>query len=470
MPQSDDEDTWPSWVFPDLQKFISDVTGAGFSHWDTVDATERDDQTEGRGQVIDSFRAERPDAELLRKAESYRTQFFIDNDVHPIPTSGVLLPFLCKPALCEPKLLVKRKAMDLKELCQQAELSGTSDGMFGRGLSALSLHDDDPDAEEPRTELPSESEREGPQHEEPCKEPSTPLRRVEVHFAGMTSDDSVQRVKEGTNEESPVRSSSRDKMLLDGMSHELGFSVLRELDLNSHILSSWKADRSEDDEHEIPSSSSLAKTVTIGGLEDTCLTRSHDTTSMHHNSEHTTTRNGGLKSFQSHIMGMHKDDDDEDLEDQAEKVTGTLYMCREIHPELFEQLMTVPEPCTNEVLYLQLCVRHSEAAQWSVLRSRNQALHAMDPDEHWRVEQLVGFLTSYPQKIATLTHMLEREAEKRGSVSVHHEQRCVKLWLFLEQFTHLNFLVRRRHFITPPITNVAQCDLPRRDSQDAIGK
>lgn len=435
MPPSGDEDTWL--VFPDLKKFISDVTGVGFSHWDTVDAAERADQTEGRVQVIESFRAERPDAELLRKAESYRRQFFIDRDVHPIPTSGVLLPFLCKPAPCEPKLLDTKG--DLKELCQQADLSGTSDGMFGRGLSALSLHDDDPDVEKPRTELQSESEREGPQHEEPCKEPSTPLTRLEVHFPGMTSDDSVQRVKEGTNEESPVHSSSME---------------LRELDLNSHILSSWKVDRSEDDEHEItdfPSSSSFVR-------------RRHNT--KFNNTKHTTARSGGIKS----IMGMPKDEDYEELEDQADKATGTLYTCRETHPHLFEQLMTVPGPCTNEVLYLQLCVRHCETDQWSVLRSRKQALHAMDPDEHWRVEQLVGFLTSHPQKIATLTQMLEREAEERRRLSFHQEQRCLKLWLFLEQFQHLKFLVRRRNYITPPIKNVLHCDPPRRDSQDEIGK
>jgi len=439
MPQSGDKDTWL--VFPDLKRFISDVTGVGFSHWDTVDAAERADQTEGRVQVIESFRAERPDAELLRKAESYRRQFFIDRDVHPIPTSGVLLPFLCKPAPCEPKLLDTKG--DLKEFCQQADLSGTSDGTFGRGLSALSLHDDDPGVEEPRTELQSESEREGPQH------------------------DSVQRVKEGTNEESPVHSSSMDNTLLDGMSHELGFSVLRELDLNSHILSSLKVDRSEDDEHEItdfPSSSSFAKTVTYEGLEDTCLRRRHNT--KFNNTEHTTARSGGIKS----IMGMPKDEDYEELEDQADKATGSLYTCRETHPHLFEQLMTVPGPCTNEVLYLQLCVRHCETDQWSVLRSRNQALHAMDPDEHWRVEQLVGFLTSHPQKIATLTQMLEREAEERRRLSFHQEQRCLKLWLFLEQFKHLKFLVRRRNYITPPIKNVLHCDPPRRDSQDEIGK
>uniref|UniRef100_A0A7S1F7H5 Uncharacterized protein n=1 Tax=Noctiluca scintillans TaxID=2966 RepID=A0A7S1F7H5_NOCSC len=542
------ENTWANTVFPGIQQLISNATGGV-----ATNPTPHVDQSEHGAQTIDSFRVHRPDAELLRKAEKYRQQFFTGSDLHEVPSPVVLLPFLCKPTGTEQesvgtrldkRLQAKPKApaKDLKELCQQASLSRDSDGMFGRGLLELSLEEVPPDTErlwkDPPSEQRDESEGGNPryarpehqelQHEESREAPPTSTqRRTEVQFAERTGGDGSQQVgKEGTvpqhsdgtfgrtalklnlDEVSPnattfrtdlpfesesqldepeedepqharpehqksqhdesreapptaserrptvqfagekdpqvLRSSTMDKARLDGMAREFGFSVLKDVDLTDNFFSNSDSDdtpRSEDDTFsktysQKSSSPSLGKTVPYVN---------HSTASSSHSNS---------RSIRSKInvgLTKHEDSDDDQREnDEGEKVAGALYTCRESHPHLFEALMVIPVPCTPEVMYLQMCVRYNETEQWYLGRQRNQALQAMDPDEHWRLEQLVGFLTSHPQKIKTLTRMLDIEARKRQELSSRKEEGGEKFWLFIEQFKYMNFLVRHRNFFTPP--------------------
>uniref|UniRef100_A0A7S1A439 Uncharacterized protein n=1 Tax=Noctiluca scintillans TaxID=2966 RepID=A0A7S1A439_NOCSC len=80
----------------------------------------------------------------------------------------------------------------------------------------------------------------------------------------------------------------------------------------------------------------------------------------------------------------------------------------------------------------------------------------MDPEAHWRLEQITGYLTSHAQKIAVLTELLDREdaIDRKSNVE---DDRFLKWWLFLEQFKTMKFLVRNRRLITPT--------RPRRSSQ-----
>lgn len=533
------ENTWANTVFPGIQQLISNVTGEV-----ETNPTPHADQSEHGAQTIDSFRVQRPDAELLRKAEKYRQQFFTGSDLHEVPSPVVLLPFLCKPTGIEQESVgtrlderfqakPKAPAKDLKELCQHASLSRDSDGMFGRGLLVLSLEEVPPHTERLWKELPSESkpqrdESEGGsaqyarpehqelQHEESREAPRTPTqRRTEVQFSERTGgygskqvgkeetvpqhspnakifwtdlpfeaeprldepeEDEPQHARpehqksqhdesrgapptasdrrptvqfaEAAGERDPkvLRSSAMDKARLDGMSREFGFSVLKDVDLADHFFSnsddSDDTPRSEDDTFDKTysqksSSPSLGKTETYVNLN-------HSTTSS-------TLSNARSIRSKIHLgLTKHEDsDDDQRANDEGEKVAGALYTCRESHPHLFEALMTIPVPCTPEVMYLQMCVRYNETEQWYLGRQRDHALQAMDPDEHWRLEQLVGFLTSHPQKIKTLTRMLEIEARKRQELSSRKEEPGVKFWLFVEQFKFMNFLVRHRNFFTP---------------------
>jgi len=149
------------------------------------------------------------------------------------------------------------------------------------------------------------------------------------------------------------------------------------------------------------------------------------------------------------IMGATAAEQEDAIADDAgEKIAQVMYEVRSSDQNLFDRLMVVHAPNTPEVTYLQMCVRYSELGQSWVAKRRNDAFDDMDPAAHWRLDQITGCLTSHAQKIAALTELLDREdaTERQSNV---HDDRFLKLWLFLEQFKAMKFLVRNRRLITP---------------------
>jgi len=419
---------------------ISTVTEVGAQSPSVeADLESRHSDEDAPVQVFDFFRIQRPDAELLRKADEYKKQFFCSPDEPHMHTSCILAPFLCKPKETEHmSTVLHEQVMGCREICQRAEISKHAQSMSGRGVSVsvpqLSLYSDElfPDRMQPWADVPFLSVQTSP--------------KPAVQFDRAASGDCVlNETQSHLQLPLPSRVDQIQLTESDIKTKGSGFSVLRDVEITHHLdpspLAEEKAMPRDISEGSCPTPTTARKNAThevsgssLGGSNSECTKL--------------VASKSPIKKFR---MRSAVHDQDATSGDDGEKITGVMYQVRGSNPNLFDRLMVLNAPMTNEVIYLQMCVRYSELGQSWVAKRRNEAFDNMDPDAHWRLEQFAGCLTSFSQKTAMLSLLLEREESMMRQAQAQ-DDRYAKFWLFLEQFRVMKILVRHRRLITPTLS------------------
>lgn len=132
----------------------------------------------------------------------------------------------------------------------------------------------------------------------------------------------------------------------------------------------------------------------------------------------------------------------------ASRLADVMEMIEETEEHLFDALMNIEDPCTNEVEYLQLCVICRENNGVLVAKRRHELRASLDSQGEWAIDLLGGFYTTDEQRVEALHALLQKErAVVRG---VLRRERCTSFWLFMERYRFFRTLVRHRHIITPP--------------------
>eukprot|EP00450_Noctiluca_scintillans_P008838 CAMPEP_0194485790 /NCGR_PEP_ID=MMETSP0253-20130528/6668_1 /TAXON_ID=2966 /ORGANISM="Noctiluca scintillans" /LENGTH=256 /DNA_ID=CAMNT_0039325801 /DNA_START=37 /DNA_END=807 /DNA_ORIENTATION=- len=124
----------------------------------------------------------------------------------------------------------------------------------------------------------------------------------------------------------------------------------------------------------------------------------------------------------------------------------------ETNPEVVEDLMAVEDPCTNVVLYIQLCVKGARSMDNPISeRRRAKISKELTDDEMWRLDQLSVQFTTCEQRVEVVKALLQTEAKLASlDVTENFGLRFPQFWYFMSKYNICETAVRFRRSLAPP--------------------
>lgn len=138
-------------------------------------------------------------------------------------------------------------------------------------------------------------------------------------------------------------------------------------------------------------------------------------------------------------------DDEEDIE--AERLAKAMEDIEDSHEELYDAIIGISAPVTDEVLYLQLCVICYQTSNVLALKRRHELRPTLLPETVWTLDLIGGYVATEEQRVSALQTMLEKE--RRAVVHSKETELFSSLWLLLERYRYLRMLVKNRHKFMP---------------------